>query len=407
MRDYSDSRVGREQDHHRKNFSMDQHNAGHQLEQQPQQHLRQDETAHGTRSTVAVAEQNYNLKQKEEKQITHYHNLVLDQPLLAHQQHRSTTRNYEQHHQHGHDITHGFYSTEQNTEQSTIATAVEGVSYQTYPSEYETAIEAAKPSYNILPYDTTGTSTQNNDAVNALIGEYFSQNSEAKENESLTPPEQTLEDAPVAEPALAPINGYNYVQQQQSQMPALQHQTQLAQNMLAAQNQFHQQTKLGATLAPTVRGAQRPFLPPIAITDQQQITDRLINATVPESIDVTRDRQAMDAILKEQSEANDAVKRVEDELQRVKEALEKAKAKKRSVDERVSETADSLTDSLLKEDTKWNNMYKKLVEFREKEGHCDVMRNPYRSFAKRMKRDRESLKQNELVALGTWVGQNR
>jgi hypothetical protein len=151
-------------------------------------------------------------------------------------------------------------------------------------------------------------------------------------------------------------------------------------------------------------GVQHPAS--AATTNLSQQTTN-IGTSISHDVDPIHARRAMNDLLKEQSEVNDEVRRAEEEVRRAKALLEKATMNKALMDERVRVTADSLTDSLLKENTRWNLMYEKLRAFKEKHGHCDVSRNPYRSVAKRTKRNKDSSEQNDIIALGTWVGQVR
>ena len=338
------------------------------------------------------------------------HDYPYDQELTA--QGASHAENFEHHHQHEHDVNQVFYSEDTNTamQQQNIE-----------PSVYDTAIEAAKESYNIPPYETAGTlTTDGGTAVtDALIGEYFNINTtDVKERQQsmVTDSEVQYHDhshahvdhaldtsADVNHPA--PIQGFNHIQYQEQQVvqvqqplhPVPQPQTLPTQHMISHGQPIHE---LGI-----------PNLPPLANTNFADATTNSISTTTRDNIDAIRARKEMDALVQQQSEVNKALKYAEHEFQRAQELLEKAKANKVLVDERVNDAANTLTDGLLKEHSNWNTMYAKLVKFKEKEGHCDVARNPYRSSSKKAKRDKDSLVQNELqtelVALGTWVGQNR
>ena len=361
-----------------------------------------------------------------EREILNYPSLAPEQQLVTQGSH---AENYEHHHQHEHDL---FYSENENVataQQQHVPAApadLHGVTYQIYPSVYETAIEAAKPSYNIMPYEpsrTDNNDTQNNDAVNALIGEYFGHTTtETKQSQQPL----TVQDAGDAHDHShdhtehagseeSPANANKDHQQighgfslQSIQLQKPEHSVQIPgqQNQLFNQLQKPKQNSTQTQLA--VTGIQHPTLPSITETNLTQVAaTNLISATTRSNIDGIRARQEMNAILKEQKDAEDAVKHAEEVLQRAKDNLEAAKRNKILADDRVCTAAEELTDGLLKENTRWNKMYARLVEFKEKEGHCDVLRNPYRGMAKRMKRDKDSFEQNELIALGTWVGQNR
>jgi hypothetical protein len=379
-------------------------------QQQPQQHARIQPPI------------NYNLQQIE-REILNYPALAHEQQFPVHGIQTHHAENYEHHHQHEHEVFHSetLLGQHQNhASQAAVPTTIKEVTYQTYPSSvYETAIEAAKPSYNMMPFDgNANDAIQNNDAVNALIGEYFGQNSEAKEDDQLTAAHDhshahtehaVLTDArasdnlnSIHEPA--PVHGFNYVQPPDIQQ--IQPNIQANPRQQPQPNFSSEEKQSTSTIQLATTGIQHPVLPPMTTTFAETATD-LISTTTRDNIDGIRARREMNAILKEQSDADIAVRHAEEEFERAKEALEKAKADKVRMEEKVCTIANTLVDSLLKENTRWNNMYAKLVRFKEKEGHCDVMRNPYRSSTKRVKRDKESMEQNELISLGTWVGQNR
>lgn len=120
-------------------------------------------------------------------------------------------------------------------------------------------------------------------------------------------------------------------------------------------------------------------------------------------------RQAMNALLKQQSNANLEIIRAEEDLKRAQERLDAAQQNRVTIDERIIAGAESLTDALLKENTRWNAMYRKLVAYKEQYGHCDVQRNPFRvdNGGKKVKRRQHDAESSEQLSLGTWVGQIR
>ena len=368
-----------------------------------------------------------------EREILNYPSLALGQQLVAQGSH---AENYEHHHQHEHDV---FYSENENvatTQQQNVPATHEnnhGVAFQIYPSVYETAMEAAKPSYNIMPYEPARThntftrdggmsitDTQNNDAVNALIGEYFGQTaSETKQplasEDVVKAHDHSHAHIKHATPEKAPYNMNNINQRighgftvQSTQSQKQKNPVHILEKQDQRLNQL-QKPKLNSTQAElAVAGIQHPSLPSATCTNTTQVAaTNLISATTHCNVDGIRARQEMNAILKQQTDADCSVKQAEEVLQHAKNNLEAAKRNKVLADERVCTAAEELTDGLLKENTRWNKMYAKLVDFKKREGHCDVLRNPYRGAAKRMKRDKECFEQNELIALGTWVGQNR
>lgn len=325
----------------------------------------------------------------------------------------SHAESFEHHHQHEHDVNVLYSDTNTATQQQNIE-----------PSVYDTAIEAAKASYNIAPYDTTGTVTTDGGAAmtDALIGEYFNTTDVKDGQQSMVTDNKVLchdhshahvdhavdASADVIHPA--PIQGFNHIQYQEQQVvqkqqllhPVPQPQTLPTQPIIPIT-----QKQIPAAPQLITVGIHQPNLPPLAPANFAAAQTNLISTTTRDNIDAIRARKEMDTVVKEQSEVNKALEYAEHEFQRAQELLEKAKANKVLVDERVNNAANALIDGLLKENTRWNTMYAKLVNFKEKEGHCDVARNPYRYSSKKAKRDKESLDQSELVALGTWVGQNR
>lgn len=322
-----------------------------------------------------------------ERELLNYPTLVLQQQQQQQHEHNLPAQGS---HQHG-----ALHTAETTNIPATIA-PING--YQTHPSVYETALEAVKHSYNILPTNTNTSvaETQNNDMVNALIGEYFGQNESESigvhHDHSQAHTEHSIDVSVPADSKTLPeqVHGFNHVNtsyqlnQPVQQLPAAiqQEQTAPVQNMAASQHI-------------------------ISEASQQKIAIDLVSTTTRDNVDSIRSRREMNAILQERTKAEEAVKLATEELQRARNNLEKAKDKKAQVDEQVIQTANALTDGLLKENSKWNDMYSKLVNFKEKYGHCDVTRNPYRSSSKQKMRDKESAEQNELITLGTWVGRTR
>ncbi|KAL7472986.1 hypothetical protein ACHAXS_013371 [Conticribra weissflogii] len=120
-------------------------------------------------------------------------------------------------------------------------------------------------------------------------------------------------------------------------------------------------------------------------------------------------RKIMDELLNEQSKCSSEILLAEQELLRAQQRLEAAMRNKDHMDAKVNEVAEQLTDSLLKEHTRWNAQYKKLKKYKEATGHCDLKRNPTRSskgrkyLAKNLGIDDHST----LSSLGSWIGQVR
>ncbi|KAL7522091.1 hypothetical protein ACHAWX_006899 [Stephanocyclus meneghinianus] len=359
-----------------------------------------------------------------EREILNYPNLVLQQQLT---QAGSHAEDYEHHHQHEHDVFYSYGGNAAGQHHGDDDTVRISFPVGNYTDVYETAIEAVKPAYNILHYGTADNteahsdevahmdnSSHNVDAVNSLIGAYFDQSAEVREGSSITAAEEHAHAHSHActQHTIAPENGgadsnkpnqptqlpeFNYDAQQRNQ--AMNHM--LTQQSYPLIGQFQKyQIQVPTQLAGVHHSAS------LAMTNLSQPTTNT-GTSISHDLDPIDARRAMNDLLKEQSQVNDEVTRAEEEVRRAKELLEKATMNKALMDERVRVTADTLTDSLLKENTRWNLMYEKLRAFKEKHGHCDVSRNPYRSVAKRTKRNKDSSEQNDIIALGTWVGQVR
>ncbi|KAL7488500.1 hypothetical protein ACHAW6_014094 [Cyclotella cf. meneghiniana] len=362
-----------------------------------------------------------------EREILNYPNLVLQQQLT---QAGSHAENYEHHHQHEHDVFYSYGGNAAGQHHGDDDTERIPFTIGNYTDVYETAIEAVKPAYNILHYGTAGNteahsdevahmdnSSHNVDAVNSLIGAYFDQSAEVREGSSITAAEEHAHAHSHActQHTIAAENGgadsnkpnqptqlpeFNYDAQQRNQ--AMNHM--LTQQSYPLIGQFQPFQKYQIQVPTQLAGVHHSAS--LATTNLSQPTTNT-GTSISHDLDPIDARRAMNDLLKEQSEVNDEVTRAEEEVRRAKALLEKATMNKALMDERVRVTADTLTDSLLKENTRWNLMYEKLRAFKEKHGHCDVSRNPYRSVAKRTKRNKDSSEQNDIIALGTWVGQVR
>ena len=59
------------------------------------------------------------------------------------------------------------------------------------------------------------------------------------------------------------------------------------------------------------------------------------------------------------------------------------------------------------ENTRWNSMYKKMMEYKAKYGHCDIKRNPMRTSKSRKEVTTGLEDLGVLSALGSWTGQVR
>lgn len=120
-------------------------------------------------------------------------------------------------------------------------------------------------------------------------------------------------------------------------------------------------------------------------------------------------RKMMDELLNEQSKCTNEILIAEQELLRAQQRLEAAKRNKDHMDAKVNEVAEQLTDSLLKEHTRWNAQYKKLKKYKDATGHCDLKRNPTRSSKGRkdIANDTGIDDPSTLSSLGSWIGQVR
>jgi len=183
-------------------------------------------------------------------------------------------------------------------------------------------------------------------------------------------------------PPTTTMNNYTndgaHVEAQEQQ---IQHQQQAQ----AQQIQHHQQSQ--AQAQQTQPHQEQPTIPETAFLQQ-----------------CTNGRQTMNMLIKEQKQALIDLNIVEEEFARAQERLATAKQHKISVDERVKANTESLTEELIQENTRWNDMYKRMAEYKQQHGHCHVMRNPKRN--KSVTRKKNSEKVN-LQSLGTWVGQVR
>ena len=109
-------------------------------------------------------------------------------------------------------------------------------------------------------------------------------------------------------------------------------------------------------------------------------------------------RQKMDSILAAQRQAFHAIEQAKQQILQAQANLAHAERNKESIDSSLTSSTQDLTDSLLQEDTQWNIMYRKLAQYKQQYGHCDVKRH----WSKEEKR-----KNPELAILGTWVGKTR
>lgn len=109
-------------------------------------------------------------------------------------------------------------------------------------------------------------------------------------------------------------------------------------------------------------------------------------------------RRKMNQLLQSQTQAQERLKTAQEDHKLASERVQQAKQNIEITDSIVQNSTEELTDALLQEPTHWNNMYKKMLEFKERNGHVDVKRNP-------LKAEKEA--NPDIVKLGSWVGRVR
>ena len=113
---------------------------------------------------------------------------------------------------------------------------------------------------------------------------------------------------------------------------------------------------------------------------------------------VARARKHMNTLLKQQQTSENDVQEAQRKLIEAQKALQSCQSKRDIIQKQIEDASESLTDSLLKVKSTWNDMYFKLVEYKKKYGNCDV---------KRTLLPHEKEATPDLVTLGAWVGRNR
>lgn len=109
-------------------------------------------------------------------------------------------------------------------------------------------------------------------------------------------------------------------------------------------------------------------------------------------------RLRMDQVIEAQREAHRAVDRANEEIVFAQNNLIHAQAHRLSADKVLVANTEELTDLLLQEYSQWNGMYRTLVEYKVKHGHCDVKRQL-------TKEEKEAFP--DLAALSQFVGKIR
>ena len=113
---------------------------------------------------------------------------------------------------------------------------------------------------------------------------------------------------------------------------------------------------------------------------------------------VAQARKHMNTLLKQQQTSENDVQEAQRKLIEAQNALQSCQSKRDIIQKQIEDESESLTDSLLKVKSTWNDMYFKLVEYKKKYGNCDV---------KRTLLPHEKEATPDLVTLGAWIGRNR
>ena len=119
---------------------------------------------------------------------------------------------------------------------------------------------------------------------------------------------------------------------------------------------------------------------------------------IPNLPNFPTETKSMDELLEEQKKAQLEIRHAEEEVQRAKDILDKATQHKLDIDARVKALTESSVDALLHENNRWNGMYKQLVEYKQENGHCHLVRSP---------KKKNSSEKCKLQALGIWASQAR
>lgn len=133
---------------------------------------------------------------------------------------------------------------------------------------------------------------------------------------------------------------------------------------------------------------------------------------VPQFHHCPAETMTMDELLEEQNRAQLELNRAEEEVHRAKVLLDNATQHKSNIDARVKALTESSVDALLNENSKWNEMYKRLVEYKQAHGHCHLMRSPKQQPQRNKTVGKKNTKSssekgNTLQALGAWASQAR
>ncbi len=127
--------------------------------------------------------------------------------------------------------------------------------------------------------------------------------------------------------------------------------------------------------------------------------------SVPNSQNYHTETMTINELLNDQKRARLELDHAEKEVRRAKELLYKATQHKSNIDARVKALTESSVDAFLNVNNRWNEMYKRLVEYKQEHGHCHLMRSPKQQSNKSERQKRNS--SDTLQALGTWASQAR
>ncbi|GFH60009.1 hypothetical protein CTEN210_16485 [Chaetoceros tenuissimus] len=129
------------------------------------------------------------------------------------------------------------------------------------------------------------------------------------------------------------------------------------------------------------------------VTNSHQAT-----ATMPRGCPLTAAQAKMEQAMALHQNAVSHEEKCQQLLLEAQRNLEQARLQKQNVERSVFQTAEECVDMLLLQDNPWNKMYRKLVEYKQQHGHCDV---------KRQLTKEEKKQYPDIALLGSWVGKNR
>ncbi len=113
-------------------------------------------------------------------------------------------------------------------------------------------------------------------------------------------------------------------------------------------------------------------------------------------------RRRMDDALHERSQSQMALRDALLALEKAKAIVRECRSRYNSAKSLVESTAKEECEALLQEDTAWNDMFRKLKEYKEETGDCNVKQNVSRDVDEDKKSPPEMIRR-----LSAWVGKNR